>query len=192
MMENDDSSLDGSTLAVSSTMMTTWPKAAVDPVGCRHVVDRVVRGAEVRTIDPALAVPAVARGPGWGPGLGGGWGDIRNLGPSSSATMFGRARARRGNVRSAILTLLAEKPHNGYQIMQAIEQRSNGAWKPSSGSIYPTLQQLEDEGLVETEEAKPGQQAARATSCPRRASATSTTTSDELEADWAPDEEAGA
>jgi DNA-binding PadR family transcriptional regulator len=71
--------------------------------------------------------------------------------------MFGRARARRGNVRSAILTLLAEKPHNGYQIMQAIEQRSNGNWKPSSGSIYPTLQQLEDEGLVEAEETKPGQ-----------------------------------
>lgn len=46
---------------------------------------------------------------------------------------------------------------NGYQIMQAIEQRSQGNWKPSSGSIYPTLQQLEDEDLVVAEVAKPGQ-----------------------------------
>lgn len=72
--------------------------------------------------------------------------------------MFGRGpRRRRGNVRAAILTLLAEQPHNGYQIMQAIEQRSHGTWKPSSGSIYPTLQQLEDEGLVRTAEATSGQ-----------------------------------
>jgi DNA-binding PadR family transcriptional regulator len=72
--------------------------------------------------------------------------------------MFGRGpRARRGNVRTAILSLLAEQSHNGYQIMQAIEQRSHGQWRPSSGSIYPTLQQLEDEGLVEAEEVKAGQ-----------------------------------
>ena len=71
--------------------------------------------------------------------------------------MFGRGRARRGNVRAAILSLLGEQPMNGYQIMQAIAQRSGGNWKPSSGSIYPTLQQLEDEDLVGAEEAKPGQ-----------------------------------
>ena len=58
------------------------------------------------------------------------------------------ARARRGDIRAAILALLAEQPRNGYQIMQELEQRSNGMWRPSSGSVYPTFQQLEDEGFV--------------------------------------------
>jgi DNA-binding PadR family transcriptional regulator len=58
-------------------------------------------------------------------------------------------RARRGDVRAAILDVLAEQPMNGYQIIQQIADRSGGAWKPSPGSVYPTLQQLEDEGLVE-------------------------------------------
>lgn len=62
-----------------------------------------------------------------------------------------RGRARRGDVRSAILLLLAEQPRNGYQLMQEIEQRSRGHWRPSPGSIYPALQQLEDEGLVRVE-----------------------------------------
>lgn len=57
-------------------------------------------------------------------------------------------KARRGDVRAAILAVLAEQPTNGYQIIQEIAERSGGAWKPSPGSIYPTLQQLEDEGLV--------------------------------------------
>src|SRR4051794_22557176 len=62
-------------------------------------------------------------------------------------------RARRGDVRSALLVLLAEEPRNGYGLMQAIEERSGGAWRPSPGSVYPTLQQLEDEGLIRTTEA---------------------------------------
>ena len=61
-------------------------------------------------------------------------------------------RARRGDVRAALLVLLAEEPRNGYQLMQEIEQRSGGAWRPSPGSVYPTLQQLEDEGLITTQE----------------------------------------
>src|SRR5215211_3689643 len=61
------------------------------------------------------------------------------------------ARARRGDVRAALLVLLAEEPRNGYQLMQEIEQRSGGTWRPSPGSVYPTLQQLEDEGLVSIE-----------------------------------------
>ncbi len=60
-------------------------------------------------------------------------------------------KARRGDVRAAILAVLAEQPMNGYQIIQEIAARSDGAWKPSPGSIYPTLQQLEDEGLVRAE-----------------------------------------
>ncbi|MEU8223562.1 PadR family transcriptional regulator [Kribbella sp. NPDC048915] len=57
-------------------------------------------------------------------------------------------KARRGDVRAAILAVLAEQPMNGYGIIQEIAERSGGVWKPSPGSIYPTLQQLEDEGLV--------------------------------------------
>jgi DNA-binding PadR family transcriptional regulator len=60
-------------------------------------------------------------------------------------------RARRGDIRAAILAVLAEQSMNGYQIIQEITERSGGVWKPSPGSIYPTLQQLEDEGLARTE-----------------------------------------
>jgi DNA-binding PadR family transcriptional regulator len=66
----------------------------------------------------------------------------------------GRGRARRGDVRLALLRLLAEEPRNGYQLMQAIEERSEGLWRPSPGSVYPTLAQLEDEGLVRSVEAE--------------------------------------
>ena len=59
----------------------------------------------------------------------------------------------RGDVRAAILSLLAEGPMHGYQIIQEIEKRSNGAWKPSPGSVYPTLQLLADEGLLLSKEA---------------------------------------
>jgi DNA-binding PadR family transcriptional regulator len=72
---------------------------------------------------------------------------------------FGRRgghRARRGDVRAGILALLAEAPRNGYQIMQELEERSRGMWRPSPGSVYPALQQLEDEGLVRAEEAGGG------------------------------------
>src|SRR6185369_7237222 len=63
-------------------------------------------------------------------------------------------RAKRGDIRSAILKLLAEEPRNGYQIMQALEERSRGTWRPSPGSVYPALSQLEDEGLVRSEESE--------------------------------------
>jgi DNA-binding PadR family transcriptional regulator len=61
----------------------------------------------------------------------------------------GGRRQRRGDVRAAVLILLEEQPRNGYQLIQEITERSNEAWSPSPGSIYPVLQQLEDEGLVE-------------------------------------------
>ena len=60
----------------------------------------------------------------------------------------GRGRAPRGDVRAAVLQLLAEEPMHGYQLMQAIAERSGGRWTPSPGAIYPTINQLEDEGLV--------------------------------------------
>jgi DNA-binding PadR family transcriptional regulator len=60
---------------------------------------------------------------------------------------FGR-RAGRGDIRAAILTLLAEEPMHGYQIIQELTERTGGVWRPSPGSVYPTLQQLQDEELV--------------------------------------------
>ena len=72
-------------------------------------------------------------------------------GPASSGRAAGSRgpKVRRGDVRAAILDVLAVEPMNGYQIIQQIAERSGGAWKPSPGSVYPTVQQLEDEGLVE-------------------------------------------
>ncbi|NUT09615.1 MAG: PadR family transcriptional regulator, partial [Nonomuraea sp.] len=79
-------------------------------------------------------------------GPGGPWGGPRGWGG-------GRARkAKRGDVRAAILALLSEEPRNGYQIIQEIAERSEGGWKPSPGAVYPALQQLTDEGLVIAEE----------------------------------------
>lgn len=77
---------------------------------------------------------------GWGS-----WGDMP-MGPGFPGR--GGAKVRRGDVRSAILYLLDEKPMHGYQIMQELSDRTNGAWRPSAGSVYPNLQQLEDEDLV--------------------------------------------
>lgn len=61
---------------------------------------------------------------------------------------WGRGRARRGDVRASILALLKDRPMHGYEMIQEIGERSGGAWKPSPGSVYPTLQLLEDEGLI--------------------------------------------
>lgn len=60
-------------------------------------------------------------------------------------------RARRGDVRTAVLRLLAEQPMHGYQIIGELAERSGGAWSPSAGSVYPTLQLLADEGLIVAE-----------------------------------------
>jgi DNA-binding PadR family transcriptional regulator len=68
----------------------------------------------------------------------------------------GGRRAGRGDIRAAILALLAEQPMHGYQIIQELSERSGGAWRPSPGSVYPTLQQLEDEGLVRAVQTEAG------------------------------------
>src|SRR3954465_14156987 len=97
----------------------------------RHMSGRGSRGGPGR------------RGHGGRHGFGGPWG-----GPP-----FGRGpRARRGDVRAALLVLLAEEPRNGYQLIQEIAERSGGVWRPSPRAVYPALQQLEDEGLVRAEE----------------------------------------
>ncbi len=68
-------------------------------------------------------------------------------------------RAGRGDIRAAILALLAEEPMHGYQVIQVITERSGGNWRPSPGSVYPTLQQLEDEGLIEAAPSETGRRA---------------------------------
>ncbi|MCU1558577.1 MAG: PadR family transcriptional regulator, partial [Microbacteriaceae bacterium] len=80
-------------------------------------------------------------GPGFGgfpggPGFGGGFGPR------------GPRRATKGDIRSVILSLLSEGPSNGYGLIKAIVEKTGGAWRPSPGSVYPTLQQLVDEELI--------------------------------------------
>jgi len=67
----------------------------------------------------------------------------------------GRRGGRRGNTRAAVLGLLAERPMHGYEMISELEQRTGGVWRPSPGSIYPTLQMLEEEGLITA--AEPGE-----------------------------------
>jgi DNA-binding PadR family transcriptional regulator len=107
----------------------------------------------------------------WSRGHGGSWGSAwggwgppgRRQGPPPwLAGLFGLAtqepgrgpRVRRGDVRVAILAVLADEPLNGYQVIQQISDRTGGAWRPSPGSVYPTISQLEDEGLVEGDDAR--------------------------------------
>ena len=61
-------------------------------------------------------------------------------------------RARRGDVRAAVLALLVERPMHGYEMIQELEERTGGVWRPSPGAVYPALQLLEDQGLVTADE----------------------------------------
>jgi DNA-binding PadR family transcriptional regulator len=84
-----------------------------------------------------------------------GFGGFGARGPLGFLQGMGEAagqRARRGDVRLGVLRLLSEQPMHGYQIIGELSARSGGAWKPSAGSVYPTLQMLADEGLVLAEE----------------------------------------
>jgi DNA-binding PadR family transcriptional regulator len=100
-----------------------------------------------------------SRGRGGGRGRGRNWADLGALGrhrgsgfgggPGFGPTGVRRGRrAGRGDIRAAIMALLAEEPMHGYQIITEITDRSGGVWRPSPGSVYPTLQALEDQGLV--------------------------------------------
>ncbi len=92
---------------------------------------------------------------GFGPGFpfGGPGPDFGGGGPFGPGGRGGRRRGGRGrpNVRAAVLALLLERPMHGYEIIQELDSRTNGIWRPSPGSIYPTLQLLEDEGLIAPE-----------------------------------------
>lgn len=93
------------------------------------------------------------RGSGQSWPMSGLWEAMEQLRGQFEQKVGGGTRMGKGDVRTAVLTLLAEKPMHGYQIIQQIEERSGGSWKPSPGSVYPTLQLLADEGLIKAEEA---------------------------------------
>jgi DNA-binding PadR family transcriptional regulator len=90
-------------------------------------------------------------------------------------------RAKRGDVRAAALALLAEEPMNGYQIIQQISERSGGIWRPSPGSVYPALAQLEDENLIAVPPTEGGRRAYALTAEGR---AYVTAHADEMKAPW--------
>jgi DNA-binding PadR family transcriptional regulator len=82
--------------------------------------------------------------------------DLDNL-PAPLRRLFGRGRpghgtVRRGEIRPLILAVLTRRPMHGYEVIQELEEQSGGRWRPSAGSVYPTLQQLADEGLVTSQE----------------------------------------
>ena len=125
------------------------------------------------------------RGRGRGPRRGG-WGgpppEFMRGGPFPGGPRFARGpRVRRGDVRAAALSLLAEGPRNGYQIIQEISERTDGVWRPSPGSVYPALQQLEDEGLIRAETSESGRKAFTLTDEGR---AYADSHADELAASW--------
>jgi len=105
-------------------------------------------------------------------------------GPFGPPRFGGRGpRVRRGDVRAAILDLLAEgQPWNGYQIIQEIGARTQGVWRPSAGSVYPALQQLEDEALIAAEAA--GEDRRRMYTLTEEGQAYVTEHADELRASW--------
>ena len=115
-------------------------------------------GLRARMTGPNGPHGRAGHGPRWGGPMGGApWAAWAQGGPGRGWP-FGppggggqRPRAARGDVRTAILALLAEEPRHGYQIIQDITERSGGQWKPSRGSVYPALSALQDEGLVDDE-----------------------------------------
>ncbi|MBB4856419.1 DNA-binding PadR family transcriptional regulator [Mycobacteroides chelonae] len=96
--------------------------------------------------------PGAVMDRGFGPGFGRGFGPGFGFGFGDQPRGRGSSRSQRGDVRAAILALLAERPMHGYEMIREIAERSNNIWRPSPGSVYPTLQLLVDEGLItETE-----------------------------------------
>ncbi len=107
-------------------------------------------------------------------------------GPFGPPRFGGRGpRVRRGDVRAAILDLLAEgQPWNGYQLIQEIGARTQGVWRPSAGSVYPALQLLEDEGLISTQRDESGDNRTRMYTLTEEGRAYVEQHADELRASW--------
>ena len=111
----------------------------------RELREHLRKHAGGHGFDPGFGPGFGPGGPGFGFGFGGG-------GRRGGSRRGGAGRGRRGDVRAAILTLLTERPMHGYEMIQQIAERSNGLWRPSPGSVYPTLQLLDDEGLITASE----------------------------------------
>ena len=94
---------------------------------------------------------------------------------------WGGPRMRRGQIRTALLAVLAEAPGHGYDVMQNLEDKTGGAWRPSPGSVYPALQQLEDEGLIAATTGEGGRRAFQLTEEGRAYTAAHP---DEVQAPW--------
>ena len=114
-------------------------------------------------------------------------GELFNLATGPQAPPQRGPKVRRGDVRTAIIDVLhrartAEEPINGYQVIQEIAELSNGEWRPSPGSVYPTIQQLQDEGLVESDDER-GRRTIRLTD---QGVAWAEGNTDELASVWAP------
>ncbi len=126
-----------------------------DPRQARMAGARFHHGTPGEHDDHGHQHPGRGRGrSGFGPGFGQGFGGNfpGGFGPEMmrdfAQAWGGHGRARKGDVRAAILSLLAEAPASGYALIKGIAERTDQAWRPSPGSVYPTLQQLVDEGLV--------------------------------------------
>jgi DNA-binding PadR family transcriptional regulator len=121
--------------------------------GAEDLVDQLRRGLKIMAAGQRRSSPWEHEfrrgGPSghWGGGFVGGRGGWWPGPPGPPSGGRGQ-KASRGDVRAAILALLQEGPRNGYQIMSDIEERSNGAWRPSPGAVYPALSALADEGLI--------------------------------------------
>ena len=114
-------------------------------------------------------------------------GEIFGFATAPQRTQQRGPKVRRGDVRTAIIDVLhrartAEEPINGYQVIQEISELSNGEWRPSPGSVYPTIQQLQDEGLVESDDER-GRRTIRLTDAGVEWAEANT---DELSSVWAP------
>jgi DNA-binding PadR family transcriptional regulator len=96
------------------------------------------------------------------------------LGFGHGGPRFGGRRAGRGDIRAAVLALLAEQPMHGYQIIQELTDRTQGAWRPSPGSVYPTLQQLADEELARETTSETGKRVYELTDAGREAAQATT------------------
>lgn len=135
------------------------------PMNAAHDVPRHEAGPHFgdHGDDPRAERLRHARRPDFGPGFGPEFGPPFRpgpFGPFGPGRGFGGRRGRRGrrpargDIRLAVLALVAEQPRHGYEIIQEIAERTGGAWRPSPGSVYPTLSQLEDEGLVSIEKSE--------------------------------------
>lgn len=123
------------------------------PTGDGDFPDRHSGGRDFDADGPMGGGRSGGRGRGFGPGgrgFGPGGPGGRGFGPGGPGGRGGRVR--KGNVRSALLSLLSQQSYNGYGMIRAIAIHTDGAWRPSPGSVYPTLAALQAEGLIESSE----------------------------------------